>query len=59
MQRWGEQALTDRSLPTEPRGSFSWSGPVPDPLAHPELYDGILLRRTLAYLVDLFRFFVC
>ena len=30
----------------------TWTGTPPDPLAHPELYDGLLWRRSLAYLFD-------
>jgi uncharacterized RDD family membrane protein YckC len=48
----GYTALSDRSLPTKPRGPFIWSGAAPDPLDHPELYEGVVLRRLLAYLVD-------
>jgi uncharacterized RDD family membrane protein YckC len=33
--------------------ALTWTGTPPDPLAHPELYDGLLWRRTLAYLFDL------
>jgi uncharacterized RDD family membrane protein YckC len=29
-----------------------WTGSAPDPLARPALYDGILWRRSFAYLVD-------
>ena len=34
---------------------FSWRGPfaVPEPDAFPELYEGVLWRRSFAYLVDL------
>jgi uncharacterized RDD family membrane protein YckC len=34
---------------------FAWRGQfaVPDPDAFPELYEGVLWRRSLAYLVDL------
>ncbi|MBT6118989.1 MAG: RDD family protein [Rhodospirillaceae bacterium] len=39
-------------MSTEPRGPFTWGGAAPDPLDHPELYEGVLLRRTLAYLID-------
>jgi uncharacterized RDD family membrane protein YckC len=32
--------------------TLSWTGTPPDPLAHPELYDGLLWRRVFAYLFD-------
>jgi uncharacterized RDD family membrane protein YckC len=32
--------------------SLTWTGTPPDPLAHPELYDGLLWRRVFAYLFD-------
>jgi uncharacterized RDD family membrane protein YckC len=32
--------------------TWTWTGPPPDPLAHPDLYDGLLWRRSLAYLFD-------
>jgi uncharacterized RDD family membrane protein YckC len=35
----------------------SYAG-TPDPLAQPEYYDGVLWRRTLAYLIDLVAIFV-
>lgn len=30
-----------------------WQGPAPDPLDHPEYYEGIILRRIFAHLLDL------
>lgn len=30
---------------------FSWTEP-PDPPTHPELFEGIVMRRVLAYLID-------
>ena len=30
-----------------------WQGPAPDPLDHPEYYEGVVLRRIFAHLVDL------
>jgi uncharacterized RDD family membrane protein YckC len=36
---------------TEVRGA-AWSGPPPDPLEDPELYDGIVWRRVGGYIVD-------
>jgi uncharacterized RDD family membrane protein YckC len=30
----------------------AWTGDAPDPLARPSLFDGILSRRSLAYLID-------
>jgi uncharacterized RDD family membrane protein YckC len=31
---------------------YRWTGTPPDPLAHPELYDGLIWRRLLAYAFD-------
>jgi uncharacterized RDD family membrane protein YckC len=31
-----------------------WDGDAPDPLSAPELYDGVLWRRLLAFFIDLF-----
>lgn len=39
------------SLPDQPARPFSWATP-PDPLARPDLFEGIILKRVLAYLVD-------
>lgn len=34
-------------------GSREWSGGPPDPRAFPELYDGVIWRRIVAYAIDL------
>ncbi|UCH75383.1 MAG: RDD family protein [Rhodospirillales bacterium] len=39
------------SLPDRPVRQFSWTTP-PDPLDHPNLFEGIILKRVVAYLVD-------
>jgi len=39
------------SLPDLPARPFSWTAP-PDPLDRPELFEGIILKRVVAYLVD-------
>jgi len=31
---------------------YGWRGTPPDPLAHPELYDGLIWRRLVAYVFD-------
>ena len=31
---------------------YGWRGTPPDPLAHPELYDGLIWRRLAAYAFD-------
>jgi uncharacterized RDD family membrane protein YckC len=31
-----------------------WDGDAPDPMSAPELYDGVLWRRTVAFFIDLF-----
>ena len=35
----------------------AWKGEPPDPLRNPEIYSGILWRRTMAYMADLFILF--
>jgi uncharacterized RDD family membrane protein YckC len=39
--------MADPSVPA------SWTGTPPDPLGLPALYDGLIWRRLLAYLVDI------
>jgi uncharacterized RDD family membrane protein YckC len=39
---YGSRSGTDRA----------WAGEPPDPVARPEYYDGVVLRRTVAYLID-------
>ena len=41
------------SLPSLRLGGEAWRDAPPDPLDEPGLYDGIMLRRVLGYLVDL------
>lgn len=43
--------MTPNPLPDRPDIPFSWTGP-PDPLEHPELFEGVVIRRVLAYLID-------
>lgn len=45
--------MASNNLPALSLGASAWSGPAPDPLARPEIYDGILWRRALGYFVDL------
>ncbi len=40
------------SLPDQPASPFSWAQP-PDPLSQAELFEGIILKRVLAYLIDM------
>jgi uncharacterized RDD family membrane protein YckC len=40
------------NLPSLSLPDAGWTGGAPDPLARPALYDGILWRRSFAYLVD-------
>jgi len=39
------------SLPDLPARTFSWTAP-PDPLDRPELFEGIIIKRVFAYLID-------
>lgn len=43
--------MAPESLPDRPATPFSWTWP-PDPLSRPELFEGIIFRRILAYLID-------
>jgi uncharacterized RDD family membrane protein YckC len=52
----GGHQVTERKLPAIVLGGTSNSrddGAIHDPLLHPELYDGVALRRMLAFFVDL------
>jgi len=40
------------NLPDRIDASFGWSQEPPNPLDRPELYDGLLWRRSVAFLVD-------
>lgn len=37
---------------TNPDHNRAWTGDPPDPIARPDYYDGIVLRRSMAYLID-------
>jgi len=41
-------------LPAAGAASFEWRDAAPDPLDYPEYYDGVVPRRVLGHLVDLF-----
>lgn len=41
-------------LPARIRADAPWDATPPDPLDDPDLYDGLLWRRPLAYLLDVF-----
>jgi len=36
-----------------PALSTPWQGEPPDPVTHPDLYRGVMMRRVLAYVVDI------
>lgn len=42
------------NLPERIDASFDWSDEPPNPLDRPELYDGLLWRRSMAFCVDAF-----
>lgn len=42
------------TLPPPDAATFAWRDAAPDPLDQPEYYEGVVLRRVLAHLVDLF-----
>ena len=37
---------------SRPAGDRAWIGEPPDPIAHSACYDGLLMRRSIAYLID-------
>jgi len=41
-------------VPTVTSTAFEWRDAAPDPLEHPEYYEGVILRRVLGHLVDVF-----
>lgn len=46
--------MSERSrLPALTLGSAAWDDVPPDPLAAPDLYDGVIWRRVLGYTVDI------
>ena len=45
---YGSHTSTDRA----------WTGDAPDPIARADYYDGVVLRRSIAYLVDGFILFL-
>jgi uncharacterized RDD family membrane protein YckC len=47
-----DRPLPSSNLPSLDLGSQPWDGEAPDPLAHPEYYENIVVRRAVAYLVD-------
>ena len=52
------RGLPSLSLGSEDRGYAAWDQAPPDPLAEPDLYDGVLPRRFTAYVLDLVLIFV-
>ncbi len=47
-----EAVVPDNNLPQLSLSLRDWDGTAPDPLAHPEYYDGVVWRRVLAYAID-------
>lgn len=43
--------MSNKSLPDRPEIPFTWTQ-APDSLSHPELFEGIVLKRAIAYLID-------
>lgn len=41
------------ALPIVEAKPADWQGPAPDPLDHPEYYEGIIFRRIVGHLIDL------
>jgi uncharacterized RDD family membrane protein YckC len=47
-----DRPLPSSNLPGLDLRSQRWDGEAPDPLAQPEYYENVLIRRPVAYLVD-------
>lgn len=43
--------MSRSSLPERPEMPFAWST-EPDPMSHPELFDGVVFKRVVGYLID-------
>jgi len=43
--------MSRSSLPDRPEMPFAWTR-EPNPMSHPDLFDGIMFRRVVAYLID-------
>ena len=43
--------MNQSSLPEKPELPFAWTH-EPDPLSHPELFDGVVFKRVVGYLID-------
>jgi uncharacterized RDD family membrane protein YckC len=47
----GPHSMSQGSLPEKPELPFAWAQ-EPNPMSHPELFDGVMFRRIVAYLID-------
>lgn len=45
--------MSQSSLPERPELPFAWTT-EPDAMTHPELFDGVVFKRVVGYLIDLF-----
>ena len=45
--------MSRSALPERPELPFAWTT-EPNAMSHPELFDGVLFRRVMGYLVDVF-----
>ena len=52
MNELQSSAPDPRPLPVSQTADASWGDGPPDPLAYPDLYDGIIARRCIAFLID-------
>jgi uncharacterized RDD family membrane protein YckC len=43
--------MSQHSLPEKPELPFAWTQ-EPNPMTHPELFDGVMFRRIVGYLID-------
>lgn len=43
--------MSRNSLPENPELPFAWTG-EPNTMSHPELFDGVMFRRIMAYMID-------
>jgi len=47
----GPRSMSQQSLPEKPELPFAWTQ-EPNPMSHPELFDGVMFRRIVGYLID-------
>ena len=44
--------MTESLCGSHPGSNRAWTGEAPDPIIRPDYYDGVVLRRSIAYAID-------